>query len=211
MNEKQIKEYMKNVIKCFNIKISMIIDRLNNFMKNIELYSKLIERNLMNYNMNNINYNILQNINYNYKDKGPFFGDIHQDIENIGKDYDHKEFLPRILKMYDEMNKNEIDLIYNIPNNEKEIQIFGDTFVENNKDLCKIVYNNKEYDLTTKFDCKDIKDNILKIKLKGINNVTDLESMFEGCSQLSPLSNFSNWDTTDVISMYRLFKNCKCL
>ena len=127
------------------------------------------------------------------------------------KDNTYKDFLPTILKMYDKMNKNEIDLIYNIQNNEKEIKIFGKLFVENNKDLCKIIYNNKESDLTEKFDCKDIKDNILKIKLKGINNVIELDSMFEECSNLSNLSNFSNWNTSYVISMNKLFKDCKSL
>ena len=42
----------------------MIIDRLNNIKKNVEVYLKFIERNFDNYNINNINYNILQNINY---------------------------------------------------------------------------------------------------------------------------------------------------
>ena len=125
----------------------------------MELYLKIIKRNMKNYNINNINYNILQNIN--------FFGNfdnIFPDnvFESLLNDNNYKEFLPKILKMYDKMNKNEINLIYNIQNNENEIKIFGEKFVENNKDLCKIIYDNKEYDLTEKFDCKDIKDNILK-------------------------------------------------
>ena len=91
--------------------------------------------------------------------------------------------------MYNGMNKNEIDLIYEIRNNEKEIKILGKSFVKKYKDLCGIIYNNKEYDLTETFNCENIKDNILKIKLKGINNATDLSWMFEGCSQLSKLSN----------------------
>ena len=76
----------------------------------------------------------------------------------------------------------------------------------------KIIYNNKEYDLTGICNLKYIKEkDYLKIKLKGINNVTDLSSMFEGCSQLSCLSNLSQLDTTYVNLMTSLFKDCKFL
>ena len=83
--------------------------------------------------------------------------------------------------------------------------------MEKYKDLCRIIYNNKEYDLTETFNCENIKDNILKIKLKGINNATDLSWMFEGCSQLSKLSNFADWDTSYVLDMSCLFRYCKFL
>ena len=109
------------------------------------------------------------------------------------------------------MNKNEIDLIYNFPNNAKIIKIFGNDFVKNNKDICKIIYNNRKYELTSKFNCECVKENLLKIKLEGINNSSDLRSMFEGCSQLSSLSNFSNWDTHYVLEMNYLFQDCKSL
>ena len=186
----------------------MIIDRFNNFMKNIEIYFKIIEKNLLNYNINNINYNTLQNINFDCNEINFIFKN-DEDLESIREDKKYDEFLPRILKVYNEMNKNEIDLVYNIPNNEKKIKIFGSKFVDNNKYLCKIIHNNKEYDLSEYFSCQDEKENILRIKLKGINNINDLECMFERCSQLSPLSDFSNWDTTYVFGMGNLFKDCK--
>ena len=193
----------------------MIIDRLINVKQNLEIYFKLIEKNLVNYNINSINYNILQNINYNIKDTGPFnspyLADLDKDYDSILRDNTYKESIPIILKMYNGMNKNEIDIIYNIHNNEKEIKIFDEFFVEKNKDICNIIYNNKEYTLTEKFICENIKDNILKIKLKGINNATDLHFMFAGCSQLSNLSNFSNWDTSFVLNMACLFRYCKFL
>ena len=211
------KEYLKlymNFFKMgFKAKINMIIDRFNNITKNIEIYIKLIERYFLNYNITNINYNILQNINYIYnnKNKEIKFVGIEEDLLSIGKDAAYKELIPKILNMYNKMNKNEIDLIYNIPNNEKEIKIFGSDFVKNNKEICKIIYNDKEYDLAEKFNCQDVKESILKIKLKGINNVNDLSCMFKECSQLSFLSNFSNWDTTYVYYMKNIFQNCKCL
>ena len=211
LDKNQIRAWLNSHLKAFRTKIGMIIDRLNDFLKNMEIYFKIIERNLDNYHHSNINYNILQNINYNFKDGYPNFGELTDEYTLIGLDLTYKDFIPRILKIYNGMNNNEIDLIYNIINNEKEIKIFGDDFVTNNKNLCKILYNNKEYALTSKFVIHSNEDNILKIKLKGINNITNLNSMFEGCSQLSNLSNLSSLDTTFVIRMGSVFKNCKCL
>ena len=215
INHSNLKENLNSFrfsFKNFTIKIKMIINRLNNVMKNIEKYYKLIEKNLESYNKNNINYNILQNCNYNSKSIDVDLGsnDILEEIFKFTDDDTYKTFIPLIFKMFNNTNKNEIDLIYNIPNNEDKIKIFGNKFVKQNQNLCKIIYNNKEYDLTEHFDCKNIKDNILKFKLKGINNVIDLESMFEGCSTLSHLSDFSNFDTSYVITMGNLFKDCKC-
>ena len=38
------------------------------------------------------------------------------------------------------MNKNEIDLVYNIQNNQDRVKIFGNQFVKNNKNLCNIIF-----------------------------------------------------------------------
>ena len=53
--------------------------------------------------------------------------------------------------------KNEINITYKI-NNEEKIKIFGRKFIENNKDKCKIIYDNKEYELVEELE---IKNNIL--------------------------------------------------
>ena len=47
--------------------------------------------------------------------------------------------------------KDEIEIIYK-PKNKGKIKIFGSQFVYYNKDKCKIIYNNKEYELTEYFD-----------------------------------------------------------
>ena len=206
------------VLNAFKTKAKMVIDRLNNVMNNFEIYIRILQKLINNYNVNNINYNILQNINYfdiNYSFL--YNGDDNKEASEICKDFsrllneinNYKDFIPKIFNIYNKMNKNEIDLIYNIPNNQNEIKIFGNKFISNNKDLCKIIYENKEYNLTEYFDCKNIKNNLLKIKLQGINNIIDLTSMFEGCSELSYLSDFSNWDTTYVMIMFESFRDCK--
>ena len=124
-------------------------------------------------------------------------------------DNSYKDFIPKIFKYYNDMYKNEIDLVYNVPKNKDELNLFGYLFVKNNMDLWKIVYENKDYELTDIFKCKDFNKDFLNIKLKGINNVSDLSYIFQGCSDLSPKSDFSNLDTTYCIKMQFLFYDCK--
>ena len=60
-------------------------------------------------------------------------------------------------------NKNEednIEIIYKINDkNIKKIDLFSLRFVKNNKDKCKIIYKDKEYELKESFDIDDINDN----------------------------------------------------
>ena len=65
-----------------------------------------------------------------------------------------------------EKDVSEINIIYDI-NEEDTINIFGTDFVENNKNICKMVIDNNEYEITEEYNVK-IKNNKLKIKLKGI-------------------------------------------
>ena len=72
--------------------------------------------------------------------------------------------------------KDFIIIKYKINVDDEFIKIFGDKFVKNNKDKCKILYYGKELDLTDKFnilDLEDIKD-ILEIKLIHLNKITDM-------------------------------------
>ena len=46
---------------------------------------------------------------------------------------------------------SEINIINDIKKDEKYINIFGYTFVKNNKNKCKMILDNKEYDITEKY------------------------------------------------------------
>ena len=67
---------------------------------------------------------------------------------------------------------DEITIIYKIDNNNK-LKVFDEKFVKKNKKYCKIIYDNKTYDLNEYFNIDNIKHNkdILKIKLKGISKI----------------------------------------
>ena len=72
------------------------------------------------------------------------------------------------------------------------IRIFGKLFVYGNENKCKIIYNNKRYRLKEYFDMIDKNYNIkikqIKLKLIGINNITNMEECFYGCYHLSSVS-----------------------
>ena len=120
----------------------------------------------------------------------------------------------RIIYNEIDINSNEINIIYNI-NNENAIKIFGKNFVGNNINKCKIVFNDKEYNLMEYFN---IDNNIasnqlnkLKIKLRNINNITNMSHMFDGCKSLSSIPDIYNWNTINVTDMSYLFSECKLL
>ena len=51
----------------------------------------------------------------------------------------------------------------------------------------------------------------LKIKLKGINNITDMSSLFSGCLSLTSLPDISKWNTNNVTDMSFMFRGCSSL
>ena len=104
----------------------------------------------------------------------------------------------------------EINIIYDIKEG-NEIKIFGKEFVKHNKNICKMIIDNKEYEITERYNIKSKKINKLKIKLEGINNVNDISYMFSECSSLSSIPDISNWNTNNVNDMYSMFSRCSSL
>ena len=120
-NNSEFNSELEFCIKELKSRLQIVIDRFNNVINNIEEYIKISKNIYNNYNINNINYNIIQNFNYNNEFiKGNSY--IFKDIQKLVEDYTYKEFIPTIFKMYDEINGiNESDFIYNnIQNDEIE-------------------------------------------------------------------------------------------
>ena len=114
--------------------------------------------------------------------------------------------------MSEKDNISEINIIYDIDDDEdEEITIFGSEFVKNNKDVCKMVIDNREYEITEEFNVKNYYNKRLQIKLKGIDKVTDMSNMFFKCSSLSSLPDISKWNTNKVTDMSYMFFWCKSL
>ena len=87
-----------------------------------------------------------------------------------------------------DVKKEDLEITYKIRENNKEkIRIF----VENNINKCKIVYDNKEYQLKEyleviegQFNHKDP----ITFKLRGFYNITDISYIFNECDSLTSLS-----------------------
>ena len=105
---------------------------------------------------------------------------------------------------------NFITAIYNINENKDEnLLILGYAFVEHNKNNCKIVYNNIEHKLYEKININENKDkNLLKIKLIGMNTISDASFMFSQCNSLISLPDILNWNTINVTNMSNMFQEC---
>ena len=91
-------------------------------------------------------------------------------------------------------------------NNEGGVRIFGEIFVQNNKD--------KEYELTefiNDIDDKYNNKNKFTIYLKGIENITNIKEMFFFCKTLISVSGLSELDTKNVTDISWMFSNCHSL
>ena len=224
-NVKQIKEYMNKLNESINVlknNIEEVTNKLNKVLENVQIYYNINNELINNFKSNKINYEILfnmQEINNN---------NIIETINTINNDKDIKNKFNKIINLYDKMfnkDKSEITLIYDINNKKNKdleeeeddededdtINIFGSEFVRNNKKCCTMIIDDKEYELTTKFNVKNYDNNKLEIKLKGIDNVTDMSYFFYNCSNLSSLHNVSKLNTNNVTKMSDMFYGCSKL
>ena len=119
--------------------------------------------------------------------------------------------MDKLNEMENKKEKNEIIIKYKIDRRKKEINIFGENFVNNNKNNYILIYEGNEYELSTKLNIENSINKIIEVKLKEIKNVTNMESMFYGCSSLLSLPDISKWNTSNVINMENMFKDCSSL
>ena len=102
---------------------------------------------------------------------------------------------------------DEITLIYQkTKDSDTKINIFGKNFVDNNKDKCKILVNDKEQELVESIDTPN--NNEFYIKLRGIKNITDTSYIFKDCVGLIALPDIGKWDVTNINNMEGLFWKC---
>ena len=103
---------------------------------------------------------------------------------------------------------NEITAIYN---SQKNMYIFGNGFVENNKDNCVIIYKGKEYKLQSYFDFEDISNQKITLKLRGIYNIKNIQGIFCDCSNLIELPDIHLINTENFTDFSFLFYWCDSL
>ena len=197
---------MKDKIEYYKKEIEKIIQEYFSEPKNKEINP---ERELKSYQLNDKNKIIDESIK-----KLEYTNDIKLIKSIIDSNYNNYYYYKIIEKCYKYMKReydinDQILIEYKITSNKTRIWIFGYRFVENNKGKCFIIFEDKEFELTSYFKLKNnVNNNILKIILIGINNVTDMSKMFFDCSSLISLPDISKWSTNNATSKYRMLFNC---
>jgi len=90
---------------------------------------------------------------------------IHKEINNeLNQNVGHfiREPIIDFYNYVKEKDEDEIKIIYKI-GDEDRIKIFGETFVKNNRNICKIIYNSKEEEIK-EYIQKPLENDLLKIK-----------------------------------------------
>jgi hypothetical protein len=180
------KDELKSKINEFNSEIRILINILNEVSNKINIYYKIYEDIINNYDNKNRNYEIIYNINQ-IQNNNNIINELNKIIEsnNILEKYNN------IFNIYKKMNHDEINIIYNIKD-KNEVKLFGNDFVERNQNNLKLIIDGKEQDIIYKYNIENNNNkDILEIKLKGITNVTYMNNMFQLCNSLSPLSDLT--------------------
>ena len=204
---------IKNNFDKLNKDIEEIIKRFRKIQEFMNHYINIITFIIKNYDEKKINYIMLDNIsriignkdNYNYKE-----------LEELNK-YEINTKAHKLLDIYNEMcikyNDDFITLIHKINKGETKVALFNGEFVNNNKDVCTVILDGKEVDLSEYYDIGNLnfKNNILEVKLKGINKVKNASWMFSGLKSLISLPDLGQWDTKNVTDMNCMFSHFKSL
>ena len=212
---------LEETIDKTNKTIEEYIQKLKKVNESLKALKIMAHDIVYNYDPKKRTFVILNNIN-NFK-----YDFVLNDLNNINNDKDIKSKFQKIIELYDNIVYDEINITYDlnkeiIENN--KIKIFGEKFVENNKNNCIIIYNNKQYDLSEFLeDINHInnnkhdnnvnesqnEENVLSIKLKmDINKITNLSNMFNECIQLKFFSDISEIKTFNVTDISNIFYGC---
>ena len=197
------KNELKIIIDKFNSEIRILINILNEVSNKINIYYKIYEDIINNYENKNRNYEIIYNINQ--------IQNNNTIIDELNKVIESNEILEKfnnIFNIYKKMNYDEINIIYNMKD-KKGIRLFDSSFEERNKNNLKLIIDGKEQDLIGYYELKNNNKDILQIKLKGITNVINMGDMFHNCNSLSYLPDISKWNISNVKDMSDMFYNCK--
>ena len=199
-------------IMNFKLEINKIITKLRKVISNFESYYDIVSS-IINKNKNRenlFNYELYKNM----ENIDKYNKIIIKDINEIEKEELDGNKIEKILQIYNKMiNKNEITMEYKIKYEDDKIKIFGDEFFENNKDNFHIILDDMEYKLINILNKSDVgkSNKTFTITLKEVEKVTNLNYIFNDCSNLISVKGFSNWNMNDITEMKAVFSGCSSL
>ena len=107
------------------------------------------------------------------------------------------------------LNENEINLIY-FAKFKEEYNIFGEQFVENNKDNIELIINGEKSKLINNYKLKK-GNNIIKMVIKKNNKLINLSNMFNWCESLKDIRGLKNLDVKFAKDLSYMFYGCSSL
>jgi surface protein len=112
----------------------------------------------------------------------------------------------------------ECKMNYALKKTERKLRIFGENFVEKNKDFCKMqIEDEKEKkEIKSELDYKEIKEEIKKkgsinIRLFLNNRIEDMSGLFSECNTLKKIDNIFYLDSSNTKEMKDMFNGCSSL
>ena len=199
---------LRNDINKLKSIINDMINKLNKVKYTMDYFYNINKKIYNLIKNNNINYEVLHS--YNQLNKSEILNDINDIINNNRISYE------KIDEICDKINYKfceEITIKYQIKPNDNKIKIFGQDFINNNKENCKMVIEGEELEIKDLIELNDlkIKNNILEIKLKGIHNVTNMSCLFYECKSIISLPDISNLNLINVTNLSYMFRGCLSL
>ena len=234
INEKNTIE--TNIIKIREVENNDIQTNINNSINENEdsieeNYKILDDNNSINNDNDDQFINIKNEKNFEIYNKGEFnFINLFKIIIKGYQDFPNYNIIKTILSLEKFVNlylldTNKIKLNYRITEENIQyniIKLFGKEFANNNKENCFLIINEKIMDLSHSIKLTDILDNISnnipnEIDVYLIERkskvMTNLSYMFKNISTITNKSDFyyDNYDFSNVISLSKMFYNCKSL
>ena len=124
------------------------------------------------------------------------------------------------MKSNNDIKLNEITINYKINKEDKKLKLFGRIFIENNKNNCYIIIENKKMEICEYLNIDENLKNkeILKIKLIETKKITNMKYLFgryyqeeKWTSSLISVPDISEWDTKNVIDISGIFAFCSSI
>ena len=212
-NEKILESEFDGFEKKFHLinnKINDLINILNQISENINTFVEITFDKINNQEVVTQDTQIINNFKDIINNYQKFIDEINTSILN-NKVSKASELFNKLINMYKESNKDIIK--YKINENDKKIKIFGQKFVVNNWDNCRIIYKDQECKLCEYIELENLKnrDKILEIKLKVVRELKDISYMFADCESLISVSRTLSWKTDSITIMMGLFAGCTSL
>ena len=205
---------LRKYIDEFKININSIVNILNEEVESLEKFYKINSGIILNYDVKNLNYELLKNIN----SVNNFNINIIKDLSKVNEDNNMFNKCKNIINIYKKIKdkdyieikvndnneeKENKKIIYDIEDFNKKVPIFGKQFVENNKEKCYIIYNNRKYRLQSYF--KFEKNGLNELELQEVEQLKNLSYMFTYVYSIKNFNFLSELDLSNVENISYMF------